>query len=225
MYRIDIFKLIHFKWKLRYALILRRSYYVSHSQTLDRQSWYNSFLCKEWKNVFTYFDLACLFDHQGTRLTFRCDLISAWKANSRWIKFGVFITYQRQKIKIRIVCLKIWTAGLGQGIRSYKSISRNRKQLYMLYVISNVCGVVKNCQILIVNSSRWQIEKTFDRTSQTSWFWGRDASVLRFSAALTRTPFNNLQLLFDIKEAFCKKYFQQWLLLNLTPFLHQHIDN
>ena len=137
------------------------------------------------------------------------DLISAWKANTRWIKFGFFITYQRQKNKIRIVCLKIWTAGLGQGIRSYKSISRNRKQLYMLYVISNVCGVVKNCQILIVNSSRWQIEKTFDRSSQTSWFCGQDASVLRFSAALTRTPFSNFPLLFDIKEAFCKKYFQQ----------------
>ena len=90
------------------ALILRRSYKVSHSQTLDRQSWYNSYLCKECKNVFTYFDLVCLID-QGSRLTFWCVLISAWKANWRWIKFGVFNS-STPKIKIPIVGLKIWTA-------------------------------------------------------------------------------------------------------------------
>ena len=81
-----------------------------------------------------------------------------------------FLTHQHQKIQIPIVGLKIWTAGVGQGIRSYKSTSRNRKQLYMLlnwmvmqsiecWNISNVYSNFKNCQILTVNSSWCKLKR------------------------------------------------------------------
>ena len=67
------------------------------------------------KNIFTYFGLPCLFDHQGSRLTFRCDLFSAWKANWRWINFGVF-NPSTPKNKIPIVSLKYELLELDRGL-------------------------------------------------------------------------------------------------------------
>lgn len=75
--------------------------------------------------------------------------------------------------------------------------------------LSNVSGGVQNCNTLkhikIINSAWWQIEKTHDRTSKTMRFCGRHVSVFKVFA-LTSMQCSDLPLLYDIKEAFCKKH-------------------